>query len=175
MMTRILLGFMALGLLCSLKVKAQNGETAAAQPAPVVAMAPTLTLKDTRGFNRSLALYRGQVVLVNFWATWCPPCRAEMPDLVKLQRANKARGLQIIGITYPDDNRVAARRLIRQLRINYPIWWGTPEAAQQFDVADVLPVTIVIDRRGRIRERITGMLLPEEFTEKVQPLLAEDR
>jgi thiol-disulfide isomerase/thioredoxin len=134
-----------------------------------------LTLRDARGRARRLDDYRGQVVLVNFWATWCPPCRAEMPDLVKLQREYGRSGLRVIGVTYPDDDRRAARALIRRLKVNYPILWGSPRAVQAFEIGEALPVTIVIDRRGLIRERITGILLPEEFTQKIAPLLREAR
>ncbi|MEJ7617248.1 MAG: TlpA disulfide reductase family protein [Pyrinomonadaceae bacterium] len=130
-----------------------------------------VTLRDFRHRKRSLADYRGKVVLVNFWASWCPPCRAEMPDLVKLQRRYGPRGLQIVGITYPEDNRLDARQIVRQLRINYPVLWGTSDAAALFDVAAELPVTIVIDRAGRVRERIVGILLQQEFEEKIKPLL----
>jgi thiol-disulfide isomerase/thioredoxin len=64
--------------------------------------APELRLKDLNGRTVRLSDYRGKVVLINFWATWCPPCRAEMPDLIKLQREHRKDGLQIIGITYPN-------------------------------------------------------------------------
>ena len=77
----------------------------AALPAHSVAQgsnkAPALVLKDVRGRALRLSDYKGKVVLLNFWATWCPPCRAEMPDLIKMQRVYQSRGLQVIGITYP--------------------------------------------------------------------------
>ena len=74
------------------------------------ARAPQFALKDVNGRTVRLSAYRGKVVLINFWATWCPPCRAEMPDLVKLQREHAKQGLQIIGITYPPENKARVQR-----------------------------------------------------------------
>src|SRR5215208_7052401 len=79
--------------------------------------APALTLKDLRGRNLRLSDYKGKVVLLNFWATWCPPCRAEMPDLIKMQREYRSRGLQVIGITYPPEQLSEVRRFIRKLGV----------------------------------------------------------
>lgn len=132
---------------------------------------PKLALRDLRGRTVRLSDYKGKVVLLNFWATWCPPCRAEMPDLVKLQNQYSMRGLQIIGFAYPPENRGQVRRLARILRINYPLMLGTRAAASSFGVGETLPVTLVIGRDGRVRARIEGILEPEEFAERVAPLL----
>ncbi len=136
-----------------------------------VRKAPALTLKDTQHRTFHLSDYKGKVVLLNFWATWCPPCRAEMPDLIKLQREYGAHGLQVIGITYPPEDIRAVRRFIKRLRINYPIASGTKETKALFDQSETLPLTVVIDRNGNIQDRIEGILLPEEFEQKVKPLL----
>ncbi len=136
-----------------------------------VQKAPALTLKDTHQRTFHLSDYKGKVVLLNFWATWCPPCRAEMPELIKLQREYGAHGLQVIGITYPPENIRAVRRFIKRLRINYPIASGTKETKALFDQSETLPLTVVIDRDGNIQDRIEGILLPEEFEQKVKPLL----
>ncbi len=129
-------------------------------------------IKDLRrGRVIRLSDYKGKVVLVNFWATWCPPCRAEMPDLIKLQAEYGKRGLQIIGITYPPEKRAEVLGFTRSLKVNYPIALGTREMKMLFDKSETLPLTIVIDRQGFVRERIEGILLPEEFEEKIKPLL----
>lgn len=133
--------------------------------------APSLTLKDLQGRALRLSDYKGQVVLLNFWATWCPPCRAEMPDLVKMQRDYKSRGLQVIGITYPPQTAREVSRFTRKFRINYPIAIGTKATKTLFDQGETLPLTVVIDREGNIRDLIEGILLPEEFEEKIKPLL----
>lgn len=143
---------------------------------PVVATgqgdkAPALALKDLRGRNLRLSDYRGKVVLLNFWATWCPPCRAEMPDLVRMQREYRGRGLRVIGVTYPPQTAAEVRRFVRELKVNYPVALGTKETKDLFDRSETLPVTVVIDREGNVREVIEGILLPAEFEQKIKPLL----
>ena len=133
--------------------------------------APTLVLKDLRGRTVRLEDYKGKVVLLNFWATWCPPCRAEVPDLVRWQREHEGRGLQVIGVTYPPTNRAAVRRFVRRNKVNYPVLFGATGTKTLFSEGETLPMTIVIDGEGNIRSRIEGILLPEEFEEKIKPLL----
>ncbi len=120
-----------------------------------------------------LADLKGKVVLLNFWATWCPPCRAEVPDLVKWQRQYKRQGLQVIGITYPPTHRREVQRFVRQLKVNYPVWLGSKETKALFDPGETLPFSVVVDREGKVRATIEGILLPEEFDVKVRPLLGQ--
>jgi len=133
--------------------------------------APGFTLKDARGRRVRLADYKGKVVLINFWATWCAPCQAEMPSLVELQNEHRSRGLQIIGVTYPPEHRSSVRGVIRKFKLNYPVLFGTRPMTDAYGIGEVLPVTIVIDRNGKIRERILGTIEAEDFSEKVAPLL----
>lgn len=135
---------------------------------------PVLVLKDINGRTVRLSDYRGKVLLINFWATWCPPCRAEMPDLVRLQREHAAQGLQIIGITYPPESKTRVRRFARSLKVNYPIVLGTRQFKARFSSDETLPLTVVVDRDGRVKEIISGILLPEEFDEKIKPLLMKN-
>ena len=132
---------------------------------------PHLALKDIRGRTLRLSDYKGKVVLLNFWATWCAPCRAEMPDLVKWQRKYRDRGLQVIGVTYPPEELAEVRKFTKRIKVNYPIAVGKEETKAQFDKGETLPVTVVIDRKGIIREVIQGIIFPEEFEQKVKPLL----
>jgi hypothetical protein len=94
-----------------------------------------------------------------------------MPDLVKLQRRYGARGLRIIGITYPPETARAVRRFAARLSVNYPVALGTKEMMTLFTPGETLPLTVVIDRDGNVRELIEGILLPEEFEQKIEPLL----
>ncbi len=137
------------------------------------AKAPQLTLKDINGHAFKLSDYKGKVVLLNFWATWCPPCRTEIPDLIKLQRQYGKRGLQVIGITYPPQSLSEVRSFSRKLKINYHIVIGTKATKTLFTTAETLPMTVVIDREGVVREMIEGILYPDEFDQKVKPLLSE--
>lgn len=134
-------------------------------------IAPSFELKDLKGQTFRLSDYKGKVVLLNFWATWCAPCRAEMPDLVKLQKEYQTKGLQIVGVTYPEYTRAAVRQFARRLKLNYPILYGTRDLAVKYNVGEVLPTTIVIDREGMIRARILGILEADEFEQSVKPLL----
>lgn len=133
--------------------------------------APQFVLKDINGRTVRLRDYHGKVVLINFWATWCPPCRAEMPDLVRLQRRYAKQGLQIIGITYEPESKTRVRRFARRLKVNYPIILGTRKLKDSFSSEDVLPLTVVINRDGKVSDTISGILLREEFEQKIKPLL----
>jgi thiol-disulfide isomerase/thioredoxin len=133
--------------------------------------APKLELKDVEGRPLRLSDYKGKIVLLNFWATWCAPCRAEMPDLVKWQREYKSRGLQVIGVTYPPEELAEVREFIKSIEVNYPIALGDEQTKAMFDNGEILPITVVIDKKGMVREVIQGIIFPEEFERKVKPLL----
>jgi len=136
--------------------------------------APKITLKDINGKTVNLSVFKGKVILLNFWATWCPPCRAEIPELIKWQKEYENQGLQIIGITYPPTNRTKVRRFVRQNEINYPILFGSKKTKEIFTSADTMPFSVVIDRDGQIKNRIEGIIFAEEFDEMVKPLLESD-
>ena len=129
------------------------------------------TLRTVEGRALRLSDYRGKVVLLNFWATWCPPCRAEMPDLIRLQREYGPRGLQVIGVTYPPERRARVRGFTRRLKVNYPVALGTRQTKATFTADETLPLTVIIDHHGTIRGFIAGILLPEEFEQQIKPLL----
>ena len=133
--------------------------------------APAMVLRDINGRSLSLSDYKGKVVLLNFWATWCPPCRAEVPELIRWQKMYRGRGLQVIGVTYPPQTLTEVRRFVRKAKLNYPVGLGTKEMRSLFTQSDSLPMTIVISKDGRVRDIIEGILLPEEFEQKIKPLL----
>ena len=133
--------------------------------------APLVVLRDLNGRTVRLTDFKGKVVLLNFWATWCPPCRAEIPELVKWQSEYGSQGLQIIGVTYPPTNVRQVRSFVRRLRVNYPVLLGSRETRAWFDPGETLPISIVVDRDGTVRDTVEGILLPEEFEEKIMPLL----
>lgn len=141
--------------------------TAVAQPNA----APDWNLRDLSGQQIRLRDYKGKVVLLNFWATWCAPCRAEIPELMKWQRQYATAGLQIIGITYPPQTRREILAFVRQRKINYPIIQGTPNLKSFFTAGETLPYTVVLDAAGNVHATIEGILYADEFAEKIQPLL----
>lgn len=172
LLTRFLIFVLLILILLTFQsVIAVNHESPSQETKSVAASAPAFALKDIRGRTARLSDYKGKVLLINFWATWCPPCRAEMPELVKLQKQYQSGGLQIIGITLPPYQRSSVRAMSRHLRVNYPLLFGRPSVSAAYDVGEVMPTTIVVDRKGRIRDRILGILEPEEFDQKVKPLL----
>jgi thiol-disulfide isomerase/thioredoxin len=136
--------------------------------------APTIVLKNLKGKTVSIEDFKGKVVLLNFWATWCPPCRAEIPELIKWQKEYQNQGLQIIGITYPPTNRIKVRNFVRKNQINYPILFGWEKTKELFDSGKTLPLTVVIDKEGNIKAVIEGVIFADEFNEKVKPLLEFD-
>jgi thiol-disulfide isomerase/thioredoxin len=112
---------------------------------------------DLQGRRVSLSDFKGKVVLVNFWATWCPPCRQEIPDLVALQDKYKDQ-LQIIGISQDSGSFEAVRRFADAHRINYPVVMSTPEIERLFPNVYALPTSFLIDRDGRIAQKHIGLL-----------------
>jgi thiol-disulfide isomerase/thioredoxin len=112
------------------------------------------------GHEISSASLRGKVTIVNFWATWCPPCRAEIPDLVKLQDKYRDR-LQIIGISEDEDGADKVIRFAADHDMNYPIVMNSPELEAKFPGIGALPTSFIIDREGRIVQKHVGMLRAE--------------
>ncbi len=151
-----------------------NQETVKQEPAKQETTpqpAPSFALKDLRGKTVKLENFKGKIVLLNFWATWCVPCQAEMPELTKLQTGYAAQGLQIVGITYEPEKPLIVSRVARTRKINYPLLFGNEELSKQYGIEEVLPVTIIIDREGKIRDRVLGTFETTDFEQKVLPLL----
>jgi thiol-disulfide isomerase/thioredoxin len=115
------------------------------------------TAKALDGTDVSLASLRGKVVIVNFWATWCPPCREEIPDLVALQAKYKDQ-LQVIGVSQDEAPPATVAKFAADHQMNYPVVMSTPEIEQLFTSIHALPTSFVIDRDGRIAQRHVGML-----------------
>jgi thiol-disulfide isomerase/thioredoxin len=135
--------------------------------------APALKLKNIQRRTFHLTDYKGKVLLINFWATWCPPCRTEIPELVKWQREYRHHGLEIIGVTYPPQTLLEVRRFARKMKVNYPLALGTKDTKLLFTKSETLPMTVVVDRAGNVRDVIEGVIFPDEFDEKIKSLLTD--
>jgi thiol-disulfide isomerase/thioredoxin len=121
---------------------------------------PAFTAPDLTGRPVSTAALRGKVVLVNFWATWCPPCREEIPDLIALQEKYKDT-LQIIGVAQDSGSIDDVRKFAAEHGMNYPTVLSTPEIETLFPGVSALPTTFVLDRDGRLAQKHVGMLDPK--------------
>ena len=119
--------------------------------------APAFTVRDLDGRDVSPASLRGKVVIVNFWATWCGPCRAEIPDLVALQEKYKDT-LQVIGISEDEAGVEVVKRFAAAHQINYPVAMTTPEIEKLFPGISALPTSFILDRDSRIVQKHVGML-----------------
>lgn len=123
-------------------------------------------LKDLAGAEVKLSQFKGKVVIVDFWATWCPPCRAEMPFYVDLYKKLAKRGLVIVGISLDAQGPGVVRKFVESMGINYPIVMGDDEVTSAYQV-EVMPTTFVIDRDGRVRYRKIGAVSDEAAFEKL--------
>lgn len=135
--------------------------------------APNFTLKDINGKSVSLSDFRGKVVVLNFWATWCSPCVKEVPDFNELQKKYGSSGLQFVGIALDDEGLSKVKPWVEKNGVTYPILLPQPDIFQKYGDMNAIPVTIIIDRNGNIRERYTGARQRQVLEDKVVPLLAE--
>ena len=142
--------------------------------AAVASERAALALPDLSGTPQTLEQYRGRVVVLNFWATWCVPCRAEMPLLVEIQNRYAARGVVVIGASADEEGaRVEITKFIEDFRITFPIWTGaTTGHMQRMGLGEALPATAIIDRDGQITFRIIGVLERKDLTRRLHYLLS---
>ena len=134
--------------------------------------APGFALTDLGGQSLTLVRFRGKVVLLNFWATWCAPCQVEMPVFTAWQRQYGPQGLQVIGISM-DDDAGPARRLAVHLKLNYPVAMGDEGLGARYGSVLGLPLTFLIDRNGIIRARFQGETDLKLIERQVEALLAQ--
>lgn len=119
-------------------------------------IAPGFTLKNLKGMEVNLKEFRGKVVLLNFWATWCPPCRIEIPSMVELYKKYKDRGLEIIGVNLDKLGKSEVEKFSHEHKINFPVLLNpSGDVASLYGVV-VLPTTVFLDRDGKIKGRISG-------------------
>jgi peroxiredoxin len=135
-------------------------------------LAPEFTRIDLRHQALSLTAYRGDVVLLNFWATWCAPCQLEIPHFVAWQKQYGARGFQVIGISM-DDDPAPVRSLYQKLHLNYPVAMGDAALGKLYGGVLGLPVTFVIDRRGKIVAEFQGETSLDKIESTLRPLLSQ--
>ena len=134
---------------------------------------PPITLTDSKGAPVNLSAYKGRVVLLDYWATWCEGCKEEIPWFVEFQEKYGKTGLVVIGASLDDDAWKSVNPYLRQHKINYRIVIGTMDSAKQFGVDKGMPVTLLVDRTGKIADVHPGMVDKVAFEREIQILLKE--
>lgn len=158
-------------------------KTAPAPPAPVITSLPAnvvdAELRSVSGVPIKLSSYSGKVLLVNLWATWCGPCRLETPELVKLYKEFKSKGVEMIGLSTenPDASADKVRKFINDFNVGYRVGWATPEVAiTLMQGRDAIPQSFVISRDGRVVKRFIGFnqtTTPPQIKEAIEAALNE--
>ncbi|HSC69325.1 MAG TPA: TlpA disulfide reductase family protein [Cellvibrio sp.] len=136
--------------------------------------APDFTLQSSTGENIRLAEQRGQVVMLNFWASWCGPCRKEMPLLDEMSKRYSAAGFVLYGVNVEEDN-TDAKKLIKELGVTFPILYDTESKASSLYQVDAMPTTVVIDKKGEIRFVNRGYKPGDEnkYRDQIRELIKE--
>ena len=164
----ILIGLACLLQTCSPR---QSASAPAVKPVHERKPAPDFALKDADGKVVRLSDYRGKVLLLDFWATWCGPCKIEIPWFIDLQRRNKDRGFEVVGVSMDDDGWDSVKPFVSEHRVNYRIVMGSDMTAQQYGGVDALPTTFLIDRTGKIAAVHVGLVRKKDFEDGVEQLL----
>jgi thiol-disulfide isomerase/thioredoxin len=158
------------GLLMGLLFASAVLHAASAPDALLHKPAPSFVRQDLAGKPVDLKAYRGKVVLLNFWATWCGPCQLEMPRFSSWQKQYGPRGLQILGVSM-DDEPEGVRKNVSKLQVNYPVVMGDERLGNQYGGILGLPVTFLIDRNGRVIARFAGEADLNAMEDQIKRLL----
>ena len=133
--------------------------------------APEFALKDANGETAKLSDYRGKVVLLNFWATWCGPCEVEIPWFIDFQREYKDRDFAVLGVSLDDDGWKSVKPFVAHEKVNYRVMVTTEEVDQMYGGVEALPTTFMIDREGRIARTHVGLSSKNTYRQEILKLL----
>jgi cytochrome c biogenesis protein CcmG/thiol:disulfide interchange protein DsbE len=131
--------------------------------------APGFSLTGTDGKIKKLSDFKGKIVIIDFWATWCAPCRKGIPDLIELQK-EFGKKIVIIGISL-DQQKSDVIPFMKKMGINYPIVYGSPEVTRQYGGVEAIPATFIIDRKGNIVDQHIGLTPKSEYSDQIKKLL----
>ncbi len=134
--------------------------------------APNFTLEDTNGKKVSLSDYKGKVVIIDFWATWCPPCRRGIPDLIDIQKQFKNK-VVVLGISVDTDTKGDVPSFVKNMGINYTVLYASPEVVQAYGNIDAIPTSFIIDKKGKIINQHVGLTPKETLINEIKNLLTK--
>jgi len=157
----VIVGIITLALLAGCTNKGKEGATAAA---------PDFTLQDISGKKVRLADLKGKVVMLEFWATWCPPCRAEIPAVERLHREYGDKGLTVLAITLDEGGWDEVKAFIAESKISYTVLKGTEDVSAEYKIR-LIPATFLIDKEGNIRKQYMGGGSNEALEQEIKALL----
>lgn len=135
-------------------------------------MAPDFELASLDGKKVKLSDYRGKAVVLNFWATWCGPCKIEMPWLVALQNQYRAQGLEIIGVSMDDTGKDGVEKFAQQMGLNYTVLMGKDSVGEAYGGVQGLPTTFYIGRDGKVLDTVSGLISKSEIEDNIKKALA---
>lgn len=169
------LALAAIVVLGSCTTTSSSAHSAAAEKqSPDRKLAPDFTLTDSNGQPVKLSDYRGKVVLLNFWATWCGPCQIEIPWFIEFEQQLKSKGFEVVGVSMDEEGWKAVKPYIAERKINYRILLGDETVSQLYGGLDALPTTFLIDRDGKFAfSPHIGLAGKNEYLSEIQSLLAK--
>ena len=178
MKTTLFRGLLAAALVLSAACSRPGGDPAHAEaaesslkPAAKRNPAPDFTLKDANGRDIQLSSLKGKVVLLNFWATWCGPCKFEIPWFIEFEKQFKDQGFAVVGVSLDEEGWEVVKPYIQDKQVNYRVVIGTEEVSQKYGGVESLPSTFILDREGRIASVHIGLQPKSAFEDDIKALL----
>lgn len=137
----------------------------------VGAVAPDFTLSTLNGKKVKLSDYRGKAVVLNFWATWCGPCKVEIPWFMDLEKQYASQGLVVLGVAMDDDGQSSVGKFAKEMKIDYTVVLGNDDVADQYGGVEGLPTTFYLDRNGKIVKKIEGLVSESDIEDGIKQAL----
>jgi peroxiredoxin len=170
----VLLALAALTIACSSSTEVEAAPRL--KPEKDRKPAPDFTLKDSNGATVHLSDYRGKVVLLDFWATWCTPCQVEIPWFIEFEQSLKSKGFAVVGVSMDEDGWDVVKPYIRKRHMNYRVLLGDDHTAQLYGGVEALPTTFLLDREGRVATVHKGLSSDKDgFLHEITELLGARR
>jgi thiol-disulfide isomerase/thioredoxin len=168
----LITGMLAVGVLGSVSCSSSHKQTTSKANKDDWKAAANFSLEDNKGGMSTLADYKGKVVLLNFWATWCGPCKIEIPWFIEFQNTYKDRGFSVLGVALDDDGWKMVKPYIAEKKMNYPVMVGNDQISQLYGGISSVPTSFLIDREGRIQYVHIGLESKDVYEKEIQNLIA---